>query len=263
MSKYDPAELLSFCDAILEDSEVSVDEVYAIAEWLNSNPSACDHWPGNLMVGPLQAIWADDKTTETELQIFAQVLTSIQQERQKRESKRAKADAGRVMDSSVASAFQDFDESVPWIPAINVASTEESMTEPGQAYHVDLLKQTCSCPNWMDYRRSELLGSPLRFCKHMFSALGNASRKEDWPAWLGCLVQSGTSLRPGSSLSVAELPGGAALIVVSDRPWCDVIAWKAGSYSRFGFNRLEHRWAYGNAPEGPMEIRRLIRQFHT
>ena len=46
MSDYDPSELLLVCDSIIEDGELTYDELYQLAEWLNSHREACVHWPG-------------------------------------------------------------------------------------------------------------------------------------------------------------------------------------------------------------------------
>ena len=58
MSDYDPSELLLVCDSIIEDGELTYDELYQLAEWLNGHREACVHWPGSLLVEPLQRTWA-------------------------------------------------------------------------------------------------------------------------------------------------------------------------------------------------------------
>ena len=56
----------------------------------------------------------------------------------------------------------------------------------------------------------------------------------------------------------------------SDRDWIDVYA-KArrkgdepgkytGAYGRYGFDRSENKWAYGNAPPGAREMRGIIKE---
>jgi hypothetical protein len=54
MSSYDPTELLQLCDSITADGELTYDERYQLAEWLNSHAEACAHWPGSSLVEPLQ-----------------------------------------------------------------------------------------------------------------------------------------------------------------------------------------------------------------
>lgn len=260
MSEYDPTELFAYCDAILEDSEVSVDEVYGFAEWMNANPTACDHWPGNVLVGPLQAMWADGETTETELRSFAKVLTGLQKERQRREREQATHEAQSEQQDRVASAVLKFDPSLPWIPPIAAVLSEKSQSEVGRSYRVDLGSQTCTCPDWVGNRDGRSLGSPARFCKHMLSALGRVSPNTDWPDWLGFLTDHAYRISPRSRVGVVRVPGGVVLVVVSDGDWCDVIAPDSGGYGRFGFNRSQHRWSYGEAPDGARAIRNAIKE---
>jgi hypothetical protein len=66
MSDHDTRELLVLCETILEDGELTYNELYALGEWLNEHREASFHWPGNLLVKPLQKAWADSKITKTE-----------------------------------------------------------------------------------------------------------------------------------------------------------------------------------------------------
>jgi hypothetical protein len=61
MSDYNPGELLLVCDTIIEDGELTYDELYQLAEWLNGHREACAHWPGDRLVKLLQKAWADSK----------------------------------------------------------------------------------------------------------------------------------------------------------------------------------------------------------
>jgi hypothetical protein len=79
-SSYKPAELLAVCDAILWDGELNATELYRLAEWLNNHREACCHWPGNLLVKPLQEVWEDGNVSVEELQRIGQILCSIQAE---------------------------------------------------------------------------------------------------------------------------------------------------------------------------------------
>jgi hypothetical protein len=72
MSDYDPSELLLLCESIIEDGELTYDELYQLAEWLNNHQEACSNWPGGLLVAPLQKAWADGKITKTEARQVAE-----------------------------------------------------------------------------------------------------------------------------------------------------------------------------------------------
>ena len=66
MSDYDPGELLLVCESIIEDGELTYDELYKLAEWRGNHREACVRWPSGLLVKPLQKAWADSKITKTE-----------------------------------------------------------------------------------------------------------------------------------------------------------------------------------------------------
>jgi hypothetical protein len=55
MIDHDTRELLDLCEAISEDGELTYDELYSLAEWLNEHRKASLHWPSNLLVAPLQS----------------------------------------------------------------------------------------------------------------------------------------------------------------------------------------------------------------
>src|SRR5687767_682480 len=80
MSAYDPSDIMALCEAILEDGELSGREVYLLSQWLNENREACNHWPGNLLVRPLQSAWVDGKLSTAELQEIGRLLVRIHKE---------------------------------------------------------------------------------------------------------------------------------------------------------------------------------------
>ena len=86
MSSYDPAELLRLCNSIIEDGELTYEELYELAEWLNSHREACAQWPGNVLVEPLQNAWADGKITKTESRQLSRLLLQVRKEAAKREA---------------------------------------------------------------------------------------------------------------------------------------------------------------------------------
>jgi hypothetical protein len=80
MSDYDPSELLLLCESIIEDGELTYDELYQLAEWLNNHQEACSNWPGGLLVAPLQKAWADGKITKTEARQVARIIIEVRKE---------------------------------------------------------------------------------------------------------------------------------------------------------------------------------------
>jgi len=70
-------DLVQRCDGILASGEISENDAYDLADWLNRNDEACRCWPGEVLVSELKQIWADAKVTKTELRKLAAVLRSI------------------------------------------------------------------------------------------------------------------------------------------------------------------------------------------
>jgi hypothetical protein len=96
MSNYDPGELLVLWDPTMEDAHLTYDELYKMAEWLNNHHEACFHWPGNLLLEPLQKAWADGKITKTEAHQVARLILQIRKEAAKREAEQAFAQAAEI-----------------------------------------------------------------------------------------------------------------------------------------------------------------------
>jgi hypothetical protein len=67
-----------------------------MAEWLNNNHEAWCHWPGNLLLEPLQKAWADGKITKTEARQVARLIVQIRKEAAKREAEQALAQAAEI-----------------------------------------------------------------------------------------------------------------------------------------------------------------------
>ncbi len=59
-------ELLALCDTILQDNEVTVEEVFGLGEWLKLHEAARLVWPGEVLARLIQAVLLDGKVTKTE-----------------------------------------------------------------------------------------------------------------------------------------------------------------------------------------------------
>ena len=80
MAKSASSELIALCASIISDGEVSPEEAYQLAEWLNNHPDAATTWPGSGLIQPLQEIWADGKVNKRDLHRLARLLISVQRE---------------------------------------------------------------------------------------------------------------------------------------------------------------------------------------
>src|SRR2546422_3110981 len=74
------AELLALCEAILEDDEVSVEEIQSLGEWLTEHEVARRSWPGEVLAPPIQQVLLDGRVNKTELKKITALLRRGQKE---------------------------------------------------------------------------------------------------------------------------------------------------------------------------------------
>jgi hypothetical protein len=258
----EPSEIFALFDAILADGEVSSDELYSLAEWLNANPAACDLWPGNLLVEPLQAMWSDGKCGKMEIRAFVRLMGSIRREWNRRESERMKLEGIAQMNLQISSAARTFD---PWktnIPSIAIVIPRRSETDRSVTYQVDLSGPSCTCLDWTGKRYKSHPQTVQRCCKHILSAFASIAPEDGWPYWLDFISEGPFPVNPTAIAIIVAVNGAPALVSISKAlPWSDVIAPDGDQYSRYGFNRVQDRWAYGDEPENADEIARQIRRY--
>ena len=92
-SVYDVKPLMALCEKILLDEEVSVEELYELAAFLNANPEAGKHWPGNQFVEPLQEVWADGVIDSRELALMERLIVETRREWRRRVAPMEKTEA--------------------------------------------------------------------------------------------------------------------------------------------------------------------------
>ena len=180
MSAYDPTDLMALCEAILADGELSGREVYRLSQWLNENREAARHWPGNLLVGPLQSAWSDGKITTAELQEIGRLLVQIHKDW-------TTSHAGEVLDLAPEvppDVLKSIDLSRPLLPPVPWVTRLRPRADRGVCYEIDLGQPTCSCPDWQRYRSKLPLGHLSRCCKHVLYAYGRLQPQNGWPGWM-------------------------------------------------------------------------------
>lgn len=262
MNDYDPSELIAVCDSIIEDGEISGDELYALAEWLNNHREACSHWPGELLVKPLQDLWADGKATQTEMRQMGRLLVRIRKEWTKRHAEQLLEQASKYAEQAAAS----FDFSHPQLPLVPLVTRIKSHTDKSVIYDVDLNGPACTCPDWTSLRSNLPPGHLTRCCKHVFSAYEQIAPDCGWPGWLGALFDSGWPPHPQQKWFVLPIDGAWVLASMAPKGWANVFAPTGGKpdarfgveYERFGYNVAEDRWAYGIEPRGSDRIARAV-----
>jgi hypothetical protein len=184
MSDYDPSELLLVCDSIIEDGELTYDELYQLAEWLNSHREACAHWPGNLLVEPLQKAWADAEITKTEARQVRRIILQIRKEAAEREAEEPRPQAAEI----ASPAARTFDLTRPNLPTIAFATYVKSHKKRGRFYEVNLSGPSCTCPDFRSFRQRLSAGHLTRCCKHIFDAYAQLKPSGAWPGWLGSFL---------------------------------------------------------------------------
>lgn len=254
MNDYNANELVAVCESILEDGEISGDEIYRLAEWLNDHREACFHWPGNLLVKPMQEVWSDGKITKTEMRLISRLLVRIRKDWAKRQVEAAVERAGEAVEQIVDA----IDLSQAWIPPIPFVLRVKSHTDKGVIYDVDLSGPTCTCPDWRSKRYSLPRGHLSRCCKHVFDAYGQIEPERGWPGWLGAFLDVSWPPHPLQQWMVLRIGGGFVLASTAPTGWANVYAEEGGACDRFGYNAIEDRWAYGMEPTGSDRIRRAI-----
>jgi hypothetical protein len=257
MSDYDPIELLAVCDIIIEDGELTYDELYGLAEWLNHHPEAFPNWPGNVLAEPLQRIWADGKITKTEAREMARLIRKIQKQAAKFQEVRALTEA---LEAATLGAAQ-FDLSQPRLPSIPFSTRIKSHTDRKLVYDVDLSGPTCTCPDFKSFRQRLPNGHLTRCCKHVFDAYSQAEPPMGWPGWLRAYLDLAWKPHPQQEWTVIHVDHSLVLISTAMPEWSNVFASDRGPYDRFGYSVSEDRWAYSIAPPQAHRISRAVRSF--
>lgn len=266
MSDYDLNELLFVCESIIEDGELTYDELYQLADWLNNHHEACIHWPGNLLVEPLQKAWADGKITKTEARQVARLILQVRKEAAKREAEEAFAQAAEVASRTV----RTFDRTCAQLPLIPFSTRIRSHTTKGASYEIDLSGPVCTCPDFLSFRHRLPTGHLTRCCKHIFGAYAQLEPSDGWPGWLGAFMRLAWTPHPKQEWLVLHirpawfvLQPRPALVLISSAPngWANVFASDNDRYDRYGYNVVEDRWAYDIQPPDSERIRKAVVKF--
>jgi hypothetical protein len=255
MADYDSTELIALCGSILNDGEVTADEAYQLADWLNKHDEACEHWPGKDLVKPLQEIWADDVATTRELHRLRRILVSIQ-----REWARHPRTAITHVTEGAIPEFSNANLDDVRLPSLIAKFRVPSQSEPGRFYEVDLSGPTCTCPDWRSWRSRLPVGDLTRCCKHILAVYARLPRGPNGDGWFFAFIDNGWPAHPGAQWHLLCLVSDKVLFcTASDKGWANVYAKKESEYERFGFNVEEDRWAYGVEPLGVVIIGEAIR----
>ena len=137
-----------------------------------------------------------------------------------------------------------------------VSLTVGSVMSPGVEYVVNLGELTWSCPDF-DKRRTYVDEFDFgRLCKHLAQAY-RARAVGLSPLMMALLTH-------GGARSYHTVPLGSAssfvLGVTPQRPWVDVLLEIDEVWKCWGYELVERRWSYGNAPPAAPAIEKILRQ---
>lgn len=121
---------------------------------------------------------------------------------------------------------------------------EQFQGESG-AYIINLVNQTCTCPDWQVVRRGFPYGHFRRICKHLAAAM--TSHFPDGSIWKVVFSEIKFGLQPADHFCFMRLNNGHQVFFFrhGDREWCDVIAAepKSTRFELFGFGLVHDRWS--------------------
>ena len=247
-------DLVALCASIMSDGEISADEAYNLAAWLNEHPEAARTWPGSELIKPLQEIWADGSANQRDLHRLARLLISVQ-----REWARHPHSGISAIDDDQANAFALADVDYARLPSVSAKFRVPSQSEPGTFYEVDLAGPSCTCPDWCTWRSHLPLGDLTRCCKHVLYVYAKIVRQESTGGCLTAFIENGWPPHPGARWHLGTIGADKVLFCTpSKKGWANVFAKDGGSYARFGYNVEEGRWAYGLRPVGAEQIAAAI-----
>lgn len=250
MGHADSDELITLCEEILEDNEVTVEEILGLGEWLNNHEGARWDWPGNLLAPTIQEVLLDDKVSNAELRKVEGLLRRTLKEYVLREKGKLQQRAAE----KVQQAAKAMDLSQPKLPSISLTLNIKSHGSGNLSYEVDLTGPSCNCPDWRNRRVGLPPGDLNRCCKHVLDAFNYITPDHGWPGWLGAFLEQRWTPHPLRKWRVLPVVGHYTLVSIGGNDWADVYTYAEGRYQRFGYNFAEARWSYGIAPTGATEI---------
>jgi hypothetical protein len=254
MDDAESAELLALCESILEDDEVSVEEVRRLGQWLTEHEVGRRTWPGEVIAQPIQEVLLDGRVNKSELKKISVLLRRVQKEGAARWQQKVEQDAI----TSATRVASELDLSQPRLPSVPVTLQVMSQSERDVVYDVDLTGPSCNCPDWRSNRSTLPLGHLTRCCKHTFDAFSRIRPTVGWPGWLDAFLEQGWRPHPQTRWMILEISGRQVLASTAPMEWANVFAPGAAGYQRFGFSIVERRWSHAVEPDGAIEIAEAI-----
>lgn len=249
MSEFDPSELVAVCDEIVEDGELTYNEIRDLAKYLNNNREARKNWPGNLLFKLLKSVFEDQQVSKAEAHQVGRLIMRVRKEwTSKTHTKPAKG------------IEVEFYPSKPRLSLIPL-TVEVGSHSSDDIYQVNLAGPTCTCPDFNSYRKDRPLGHLTRCCKHILEAYAQIEPKTGYPSWMGAFIDEAWKPHPKQDWKVVEIDSSPVLFSSAPKEWSNVFALNDGNYERFGYSVTDDRWSYGISPPNSETIAAEILKF--
>lgn len=236
---------------ITSDGELSYEEVWDLADYLNGNESAQHKWPGTRLWRQLERTFEDREIDEDELINLGRIIEEVEEACSgvstgaTNFSKRVETD--NIKNTAIA------------LPIINQTLFIDPPKADEKKYALDLRAHTCSCPDWFSHHKEIPAGSFGRACKHIMASLSQAHEDGElitrgWDKTVVRLIKIisgfGLGADPLNHWRHLEWDDGEAYLGWGKTDWTSIFADVGGGrFERFGYNLEDDRWAYGEAPE--------------
>jgi hypothetical protein len=240
---------LRICREIWSDGELTSDEVWLMAEWLNDNPGDSEAWPGNIVFPLLQNAFSDGIVTETEMRTLAGALSTIERE----SSRRAEVMPDKLPKGVPGSTHIVRKQDIAEVALPKLAyQTRITSSDGTSLYKVDLSEYKCECRDWLSKRSVNPPRTLGRCCKHVVAALMESQEIERlgpiFRAVLDDCDDRGRGTEPHDQWFTVQLKEAEALVSLGKGDWSNVFVQEGDSWARYSYHRQEKRWSYGETP---------------
>ncbi len=253
-------ETLKLIRQITLDGEITTEEVWDLATFFNDNLDSQKYWPGSVLWKHVQQIFSDNVVTVAEMDLLGQRLRGIE--------KVCETVSTEDIPGDFADTYKLLEETEITLPLTNKTILIEGRGEAKPQYLADLRSHSCDCQDWFQRRKDLPKRSPGRMCKHLVQAFGMSQPTEDdeeepWPKPFVQLIQGLLDgvIDPAAARHWRKLVWGEISCIVAwgDSEWGSIYQRdRQGNFERFGYNRTERRWAYGEVADNFAFIRKYL-----
>lgn len=142
-----------------------------------------------------------------------------------------------------------------------------SESKVDEFYHISLSEMSCTCPDFILTRKKFIKTDPRRACKHIVSAFVENDLLAHQSELATLILISPTR----GELGTFQTSEGMIFSLCFEKSkWVSVFTRKrrngekgilfTGGYETYGYDRIEKRWSYGDAPSGARYYVNLINQ---